>query len=186
MDLTEKKYDKAKDSIDVVKKDLKKFGDLIDSLLEIAKIDKSIDVGREVNIKEVIDNIILSHRSATSENIKISVAKDVKIYFPENHLKIILNNLIGNAIKYTKKNGKIYIDVNKRNGVEIAVENEASLLKTTDLDKIWQRNVRLKVFKRITGNGIGLYLVKEVADHHGLTIRQSLKNGMFRIAVSGF
>ncbi len=186
MDLTEKKHEKAQSSIGVVKNDLKKFGDLINSLLEIAKIDKTNDKGKTVNIKEIIEEVIVSYKGSIPEEIKINIGKDIKINFPENHLRIILNNLIGNALKYTKKRGKIYIEVNKKNGVEIAVENEAIHLKQADLQKIWQRNERLKVFKRISGNGIGLYLVKEVADHHGLTIHQSLNNGLFRISVSGF
>ena len=186
MDLSEKKMENAKSSIELVKNDLKKFGDLINSLLEIAKIDKTTDKGKTINVKEIIEEVVVSHKGTLPEEIKINIAKGVKINFPENHLRIILNNLIGNAIKYTKKRGRIYIEVKKGNGVELVVENEAAHLKQTDLQKIWQRNERLKVFKRIAGNGIGLYLVKEVADHHGLNIRQSLNDGLFRISVSGF
>jgi signal transduction histidine kinase len=186
MDLAEGKIDKAKSAIGVVKNDLKKFGDLINSLLEIAKIDKTNDKVKSINIQEIIEEIVVSYKGSIPDEIKIRIEKNVKINFPENHLRIILNNLIGNAIKYTKKRGRINIEVAKRNGIEIAVENEAIHLKSTDLQRIWQRNERLKVFKRITGNGIGLYLVKEVADHHGLTIHQNLNNGLFRISVSGF
>lgn len=186
MDLLDAKYEEAKVSIRTVKGDLKRYGELINGLLEIAKIDESKVRSKTVNLSGLINELLSQHKDNITKNIKVNIDKKVNMTFPENHLRIILNNLIGNAIKYSKKNGKIMVSIKDIGGGEIVVENETTYLKSKDLGRIWKRNERLVAIKRIVGNGIGLYLVKEVADHYGLTIDQSLKDEVYSVTVRGF
>ena len=179
--LIDKKYSSAKDSVQVVRADLKKYGDLINSLLELAKIESLTTHPNELRLGKLIKEVV-----GKAKNIKVEIENGVRLFFPENQMRIILNNLIGNALKYSKKGSLVHLNISSKNNGEIVVENEVANLKNRDLAKIWQRHQRLEGTKKIHGNGIGLSLVKEVANHHDLKIAQELKIGKFRIVVFGF
>lgn len=186
MDIVDKKYLKAKESIRTVKSDLKRYGETLDSLLELAKVNLLQERKQKINVSTILNEIILQHIDTADKKLEIKIDEDYKMSFPENHFRIILNNLISNAIKYTNSQGLIKIEIRRQNKGEVVVENETTHIKTGDLEKIWKRHERLGFFKKVSGNGIGLYLVKEIADYYGLTISQGFKNGKFKIVVSGF
>lgn len=186
MDLLDSKLAEAKKSIRLVKTDLKKYGELLGGLLEIAKVDKVERKSEMVDIKKMVESVLKDYRADEREDIKIEIDQKVRLIFPENHLRIILSNLIGNAIKYTKTGDGIRIGVTGAVGIALEIENKTSLLRSVDLERIWSRHCRLGIFRKVDGNGIGLYLVKEVADHYGLKIDYSLEKGVFAVRIRGF
>jgi signal transduction histidine kinase len=84
-----------------------------------------------------------------------------------NKLKVVIKNLIGNAIKFTEK-GKIVVDVQaKGEGVEIAVSDTGTGISPEDLAVIFEafRQGEQKVLTRRHGGvGLGLYIVKRMLE----------------------
>lgn len=83
-------------------------------------------------------------------------------------LRVILQNLLTNAVKYTPNHGKIYLDirVNKENILQIIVKDTGHGIPKNQQDKIFTKLFRADNASRLDaeGNGLGLYLVKSFVD----------------------
>lgn len=127
---------------------------------------------KQINLKELADEICYSYSGAsTSKTIQIQnkIHPEKQVYVNERYLKVILRNLISNAVKFTEKGGSICIDIHKKNDYEIvSVENTGQGITKDDLQKIKQG---LQLSKRgtlnETGTGIGLYFCREFAEKCG-------------------
>jgi signal transduction histidine kinase len=104
-----------------------------------------------------------------------------------NKLKVVIKNLIGNAIKFTEK-GKIFVTVQaKGEGVEIAVADSGTGISPEDLAVIFEafRQGEQKVLTRRHGGvGLGLYIVKRMLELLGgsVSVESTLGQGStFRI-----
>ncbi|MFN8265237.1 MAG: HAMP domain-containing sensor histidine kinase [Chitinophagaceae bacterium] len=127
---------------------------------------------KQINLNELANEICYSYSGAsTSKTIQIQnkIPSDKQVYANERYLKVILRNLISNAVKFTEKGGCICIDINKKNDYEIvSVENTGQGINKEDLHKIRQ-GLRLsnKGTLNETGTGIGLYFCREFAEKCG-------------------
>ena len=107
--------------------------------------------------------------AAREKNIKLisSVNKNHKVYCDENLLLTILRNLIHNAIKYSKKGGKIEISTVVNNGfIEFSISDNGIGISKANLDNLF--NIRHSFSTKGTNNeegtGLGLILCKEFVE----------------------
>jgi signal transduction histidine kinase len=90
----------------------------------------------------------------------------------------VLDNLISNAIKYTKENGNIFISTTqKEEKLVFLICNQSS--KEIDTKNIFQKYHRQQ--KEIFGLGIGLDLVKLICQKNNLDIVARTNNNLFCI-----
>ncbi len=121
-------------------------------------------------IKELVNNILedLAYMEKR-EKIKITnkVTDEQVISTDEGRLKIILSNLIGNAIKYhntSKPDPWISIDVEfVGNMVNISVEDNGPGIKEELTDQIFEMFYRAS--EQSDGSGLGLYIAREMAEN---------------------
>jgi two-component system OmpR family sensor kinase len=93
---------------------------------------------------------------------------------PES-LRIMLNNLVDNAIRYTPAGGLVDITVRSRPGsIAVAVEDTGPGIPEEDLTRVLDRFYRVPGTPS-EGSGLGLAIVRQIADVHGAEIR--LRNG---------
>ena len=93
-----------------------------------------------------------------------------KIQGDKQRLSVLLNNLIGNAIKYTPAEGKVQVKVEvTERGVQIAVSDTGIGIKPEDQAHVFDKFYRAadENVQAITGTGLGLALAREVARLHG-------------------
>ncbi len=79
-------------------------------------------------------------------------------------------NLVENAIKYTPEGGRVEVALEVRDGeVVFRVTDNGYGISPADQRKLFRRNVRIhrKEWKRIKGSGLGLFIVRNVAQRHG-------------------
>lgn len=127
-------------------------------------------------VKIVFSNIIMEVLSleksiAMAKNISLNyfTADEIEVYADENMLKIILRNLISNAIKFTKVGGHIRIGaISKQNRIEITVSDNGigmSEEKRKVLFDIYSISTTLGTANE-KGSGLGLVLCKEFVEKH--------------------
>ena len=81
-------------------------------------------------------------------------------------MKMILSNLIGNAIKYNKKNGSVFVSTKKDGDrLIITIEDTGLGIDPVDIPHIFDKFYRSRsVDGHIDGTGIGLYIVKTLVN----------------------
>lgn len=126
----------------------------------------------EVSIEEVINNAIERAKFTLNEkNIRVvkNIEKELKVYGSKEKLELAFYNLIDNAVKFNRKNGKIGISARKVNEhVEIIIEDSGigveEELKERIFDEFYQ--VSSGMTREYPGLGLGLCVVKDIISLH--------------------
>ncbi len=164
--------DAGNEFMDYIVDGAKRMNNLINDLLSYSRVGRDKRARQFVDMSEIITVVENNLRMAIQEsNAKITI-KDVmpKVYCNKAQMTTLLQNLIGNAIKYCHPNiaPKVEIGVKRQqdfwefyikdNGIGIAVEH---------LETIFLIFQRLHARDEYTGTGIGLAITKRIAQSHG-------------------
>lgn len=127
-----------------------------------------VDLG-EIARKIVQNHIIPAEKQELTLELNIDDSVPI-INGDENMLTRAITNLVDNAIKYTPNGGKVEVNI-ERNGdyVRVSVKDDGYGISEEDQKRLFQRHVRLarKEHKKIKGTGLGLFIVRSVAQRHG-------------------
>lgn len=163
---------------------------LVNQLLDFRKI----EMGGEVLslVKGDIDRFLFSiyenFQLMTDEKglhfIYESELSSFYCFYDHDKLRKMVNNLLINAIKFTKENGSILLTVREekkenRSFVVISVEDTGEGISEDQLPRIFERFHQVDVKGSSAGSGIGLHLVKEYAAMHqgSVSVRSELNKG---------
>lgn len=149
----------------------------INDLLQIAQIDanKIVLDYADVDIAELVRDVVREqHGNIERRGQHIAVTQavgDMTVRADKLRLRMVLDNLVDNASKYSRDGTTITITlgVNKRS-VTIAVADQGVGIDPADHPKLFQKFSRIDNPLSIVvgGNGLGLYLAKRIIDaHHG-------------------
>jgi two-component system phosphate regulon sensor histidine kinase PhoR len=92
------------------------------------------------------------------------------VWFDERALELLLMNLLDTALKYAKEGKQVSVDVRTaRSALEIRVSDKGPGVPPGERRRIFDRFVRGSAVadKQVRGSGIGLALVKHIAESHG-------------------
>jgi signal transduction histidine kinase len=116
-------------------------------------------------MKEVVDGL---RYAEGFENIYIiySMSSELEMVSDRSRLKVVLNNLIGNAFKYhdpAKENPLIEISASKQNGeLKIEIKDNGLGISPEHQPKVFDMFYRAS--EKSKGSGLGLYIVKETIE----------------------
>lgn len=86
-------------------------------------------------------------------------------------LRILLRNLLDNAVKYTPPGGRVDVSLHIENGLPVlTVEDSGPGIAAQDRARVFDRFFRASDAAIETGSGLGLAIVKVIADRHGATL----------------
>jgi two-component system, sensor histidine kinase and response regulator len=168
--------------LDMIEKSVHKLDVFTKNIINYYRNAKQTEQITEINfqqvLKETLDHI---HLFSDTSRIKITTEVNQTDHFSsdDTRLRIILNNLITNAIKYQDKDKDI-----QEISVVIRVENGFAMMEIKDngigIDPEHISNI-FKMFYRATsenyGSGLGLYIVKEIVHKLGGEIHVSSEKG---------
>ena len=179
------------------------FGDLIDvaddmertvvNLLMLARLDAGTQEVRqeEFNLAELLDCVCARFEEQVRENgvfIDNRVARTLHVNTDKDKLKLILMNLVLNAVSYSPAGSAIIIESQDHGGeLGLTVSNQAIDLSEEDVGQMFERFWR-KDQARSEGShaGLGLSLVKALSDLLKLRIRPALERGSrFSLSLHG-
>jgi len=149
---------------------------LIDDLLDLAKIDSGLDFEmRPVRVHELINDCLDGTKrlaEAKSMHVEVEVSGDLpRVAGDPGRLLQVFNNLVSNAIKYTPPEGTIRISAEAlKNAVRVKVKDNGIGISPEDQARIFDRfyRVRRPENESIEGTGLGLTIVQKLVEaHHG-------------------
>ncbi len=171
------------EAINVISDEVERISMLINNLLSITKIEMgSLNLERQhVKLRDLlIDTFETIKRSSRSKDLdfQIDVPKEIPpIYVDKDLLRIAINNLLTNAIKYSNDKGFISLSAEQiDNSIIVKVRDSGIGISKEDqhhiFDKFYRSNSQ-EVRDR-TGHGLGLSLAKDIVHlHQGIINVQS-------------
>jgi len=121
-----------------------------------------------------------------SKNIKLNYSNllisDTKIIADPQQLKKVINNIIGNSVKYLDKDRQGEIDIrllDELDSIRVEIEDNGKGIAAKDLPNIFERFYRTDASRNSAqgGSGIGLSIVKKIIEDHGGYIWATSKVG---------
>ena len=136
----------------------------------------------KTNLKEIVNGAILKNKTTLLNekvSIELSNLKEEEVYTDSKWAVFIVNQIIQNAIKYSKKeNKKIEISSQEKNDkVILYIKDNGIGIKKGEITRVFERGFTGEN-GRIIGQkstGIGLYLCKKLCDRLGLGIELNSK-----------
>ncbi|TYC17805.1 HAMP domain-containing histidine kinase [Bizionia gelidisalsuginis] len=144
----------------------------IEQLLVLARLDTNAKTTDQslVPLSTIIDDILSRHKKRIAEKklaIHFNNGVTLEAVVPQYYSNLILENIIGNAIKYSNNATIIKIDIQLLNSkVVCKIQDEGIGIKKEDLNNLFHRFFRSDALthKSISGNGLGLSIAKKAAD----------------------
>ena len=140
---------------------------IIERCLQLGKIDaKSTPVQKKsFRLDDFINNLISEFK--TQNHTSFTCHDNPIVHTDQDILRIIVSNILENAIKYSPKESQIYIetrtqDVNGSPGVHIEFINDVGIMGAPDPEHVFKKYYRNTSATKISGSGLGLYLVYEL------------------------
>lgn len=148
---------------------------LINELFDVARFNskKIVLEKEEINLNLMLEQIADDFYPTLKEmNKKINFTSDEKtiLYADPDKLSRVFNNLIKNAVNYSKENTDIDISIlNKENQATVKITNKGKQIPKEKLDKIFEKFYRLDSSRtsKTGGSGLGLAIAKEMVELHG-------------------
>ncbi|MFH1712758.1 MAG: HAMP domain-containing sensor histidine kinase, partial [Candidatus Jacksonbacteria bacterium] len=143
------------------------------SELDTGKFNLSDKELQTIEIIPYLENIIKSHQEMAQEkNIKLELNKTnkhIKARVSDRYLEIVLDNLIINALTYTKQNGKVEITVKPQDDIiRIEVKDNGIGVPKQDQKELFTKFKRAKNANSMhtDGSGLGLFIIKKMIKAH--------------------
>jgi light-regulated signal transduction histidine kinase (bacteriophytochrome) len=160
----------GRDYIRRVRSGVQRMGQLIDALLQLSRITRAEIVHESFNFSEVAksvtDNLLEEN---PGRDITINIEPNLQVYGDSKLLRVALENLFGNAIKFSSKKPSAVIDFgwDKSRSAWFVRDNGAGF-DMNYAGKLFNAFNRLHGDKDFKGSGIGLATVARVIHrHHG-------------------
>ncbi len=168
--IKQKNYQNIEKNIEVIDNTAKHMKNLISNILFLAQIGDKKEKTK-VNINEIIKKYLeLFDSEIKQKNIKVFLHENstIEVEANEKDMEILISNLLENAIKHNKENGKIIIELNNKT---LYIKNTGHLIKEENLDKIFDRFFKEDRSRNSKSSGLGLSIVKEIIDHYKFKIK---------------
>ena len=147
------------------------------SYLKMANHNTDMDISL-VNLDDIIRPLIKKYAILfISNNIKLEYKKlNVKVITDSKWCMVVIEQLLSNAIKYTK-NGIVSISFNKKENY-LEIKDNGIGIKDSDLPKIFDKGYSgFNGRQNQKSTGIGLFLVKQILDKLGQKVKLESKLG---------
>lgn len=173
IDLPEEKTD---ENIQVIVDETKRLNALVNDLLDMSRLQD----GRIVLHKEVFDISALLktqlqkydvYRMQEGYTIESELLDTIYVNADKKRIEQVINNFLNNAVNYGGDAKHIIVrEIKKENTVRIEVQDFGEGIDSKDLDNIWDRYYKVdKEHVRVSnGSGIGLNIVKQLLELHGV------------------
>ncbi|MGN1089903.1 MAG: sensor histidine kinase, partial [Huintestinicola sp.] len=160
---------------------------IIADVLELSRLEEGsfgTDI-TEFDASALIREIAANYEGLLEKNgIALTVDGNAPIKADKTLMRSVLDNLIGNAVKYTDMGGKIAIDCRKG---EISITNDCKDADKLDVSKLTEPFAKGDNSRSgRKGSGLGLSIASEAVRRMGLTLSVNAQDGKFTAKIAGY
>ena len=182
----------TKDFANTIYEETQRMISLVNDIIKLSKLDeKSISQEKEeINLTELSKEVITPLLPvAEKKNVKIDLEAENQVFINGVRSVIfeMIYNLVENAIKYNKNDGKVIVKVSKisenpsskKQNVVLSVSDTGIGIPKNEQERIFERFYRIDKSrsKESGGTGLGLSIVKHGAKYHNAKVTLSSQEG---------
>ncbi|HZX50185.1 MAG TPA: HAMP domain-containing sensor histidine kinase [Candidatus Paceibacterota bacterium] len=151
--------------------------DLVNDLLDASRLEEGrfgFKKKRQAFAPVVEETCETFRKTAAEKGIAFSLQMPKgavpQLDFDENRMRLVLENLLDNAIKYTPPGGSVTVKLwQEKSNVSVEVADMGIGMPEDQISKVFTKFFRAEnaQLAQTSGTGLGLYLVKNIVEHHG-------------------
>ena len=183
----ERTNEEYKEALGVIRRQGKRMNTLINDMLDYTRMDQSAERYplSDVDLSDIVSEGAEQMKLLRTNGITLDafVEPDIRISGNKMLLSRLLQNLISNAYRYGRQGGSILVTLEKQvqeDGAKIpvlTVRDNGIGIAEEDREKIFDRFYRSDSSRSIQGTGLGLAMVRRIAELHGAKITLESKVG---------
>ena len=179
----------------IITRESERLSHLIDNVLDFARLErgKASYHFEEGDLAELLERAVdLCRYRLDKEKLRLEAHNDPDlppVRMDENALTLVILNLVDNAIKYAADAGVVHVGIKRMpGGVVLWVRDFGPGIPLDERERIFDRFYRARNARdrNIRGSGIGLSLVKHIAEAHGGRVTVEIPRGPDRAGVGTF
>jgi two-component system phosphate regulon sensor histidine kinase PhoR len=158
---------------------------MVNELLELSRIDSGrVPLQMVITSPEELVKNSVARLSLQAERSGLAVTIDVEPNIPNiladtNRMEQVLVNLLHNAIKFTPRDGSIWVRaVETGPNVQFSVQDTGIGIPETDINRIFERFYKTDRARSSGGTGLGLAIAKHLIEAHGGKIWAESREGL--------
>lgn len=177
----------AQNLINRIENESFRLNEMISRLLTLSKLETNSNgfEKRETNLTKLFEQVVADadfEAQANDKSVKILQKADAKVFGNENLLRSAIENVLRNAVRYTKENTSVEISLenNNKNAV-ITVRDFGAGVPDAELEKLFRPFYRVQTARDRKSGGIGLGLAiaeRAVHAHNGTIEAKNLESGL--------
>lgn len=183
-------YERTRDEkyLEIIKKKAEELKELIDGFYDFSRlVSKSYKIDKRVfNLDDFIKEEIVNYYDyyiAKDQMIDVELDR-VRCFQDEKNLKIVVDNLISNMMKYSEGGDKIELKL-KDGYFELKFSNLAQIETDDSIERVFERNYTIDKSKNDASSGLGLNIVENLCELMGLSASVDYKDNIFAITIKG-
>ena len=176
--------EEAKESFLVIQRQAKKMSTLINQIMELSKLEqqKNIDL-QKLNLSKLIKTSLGDYKYIFERkkiNLDFDIEDNLEILGNKLMLERVLDNLLSNALKFTKS--KILVKLYKEDKIILEIIDDGIGLSKEQLEHIWDRFYQASSSRNKENNegyGLGLSMVRKIVELHKacISVESELEKG---------
>ena len=163
--------DETKKILRVINESANSMSELIVDLLKFSRSGQ-LEIEQEpVNLSEIASEVMANILSRDiSRKVKVTIEQNLHAKADPKMIRLVLDNLLGNAFKYSGLNEDAEIIFGRKNSYghdSFFVQDDGIGFDMSQTDKLFQPFQRLNFQPEFKGTGVGLSTVKRIIEKHG-------------------
>lgn len=162
-------------AIEVIERQAGKMSDLIAQLLQMTRLEQGTQRAsfEWADLSGLVE-VVCVEQPTFPKNITLQtdIQPEVEARFDVTLISRLLQNLIGNAVRYGRQDGHIWVSLRQEQAdAVLAVRDDGIGIAQEQQEKIWQRFYQVEPSRSgQAGTGLGLTMVRQIAALHGGTV----------------
>ncbi|MBE4909015.1 GHKL domain-containing protein [Bacillus luteolus] len=176
--------------LEIIDRKSKRLKLLIDDLFEVSKMASgNIELHKDnVDLVQLLQQSFAEYDDKIKESTLLfrfnTPEKPINATVDGQKLWRVFDNLIGNIIKYSLENSRVYINIVEKEGqVEISFKNVSKYELSNNINELFERFKRGDESRNTEGSGLGLAIAKSIIDLHEGTLELDIDGDLFKVTI---